>query len=128
MLLLLFYLLMQVYWSCSLSSYSTSLCWPYCPVTTPYLYTMNCPGLWPAWAQREAFLFLEVSSSSFSLFLSAHGRNVFHTRTATPSPPMLHTVFTTSLLMRKEKLISDSCDVKLALGIGFAREAILTWS
>lgn len=79
----------QVYWSFSLSWYFTSPCWPCCPVITPYLYTMSCPGLWPALAQQELFLLLEVSSSSSSPFLSAPGRNACHTRIAPPSTLIL---------------------------------------
>lgn len=88
----------QVYWSSSLSWYSTSLCWPCCPVTTPYLYTMSCLGLWPAWAQLEQFLFLEVCSSSSSPFLSAPGRNACHKRIVPHECSNMHTVFLMSSL------------------------------
>lgn len=100
-ILLSFFLMSQVYWFFSPFWYFTSLCWPYCPVTTPYLYTMSCPGLWPVWAQLEPFLFSEVSSSLSSPFLSAPGRNVCHTKIVLPSTWMLNYAYNTVFVESK---------------------------
>lgn len=84
------FLLLQGFWSSCQSSFSTSLCWRCCPVTTQYRCTTSCPGPWLVWARQEPSSFLEASSSSSSPFLLVRGRSAGHTRIAPLSLLMQH--------------------------------------
>lgn len=85
-------LLPQGSWCFCVCWSSTSLCWPYWPVTTRCLFPTSSPGLCPVSAVPERFLSWVGSSSCCWRCPTAPGRSVSLIRAAAASGPDICTL------------------------------------